>query len=92
MFEKYADKLTQEANELKTKIERERREAKRLSTSMLTSPPIPALSESRTDGVVVASEQSKANTELEQKLQNTENARAEAMRQLSDMHQSYVAM
>ncbi|WVF69649.1 hypothetical protein IAT40_004428 [Kwoniella sp. CBS 6097] len=69
MFEKYADRLTIEANELKTKIDRERREAKRLSN--------------------IANEQTKQNIELEEKLRNTEeDARAEAMRQLSDMHQS----
>nr|ODN89542.1 hypothetical protein L203_02254 [Cryptococcus depauperatus CBS 7841] len=67
-FEKYADKLTIEANELKTKIERERREAKRLSS--------------------IATEQTKTNLELEEKLKATEGARAEAMRQLSDMHHS----
>lgn len=67
-FEKYADKLTNEANELKIKIERERREAKRLSS--------------------IANEQTQVNLELEEKLENTETARAEAMRQLSDMHQS----
>jgi hypothetical protein len=32
-FELYADQLTQEANDLKAKIEREKREAKRLSSS-----------------------------------------------------------
>lgn len=32
-FEKYADRLAQEANDLKAKIEKERREARRLSTS-----------------------------------------------------------
>lgn len=40
--------------------------------------------------IVVASEQTKANVELEKKLENTESARAEAMRKLSDMNQSYV--
>ena len=30
-FEKYADRLTAEANDLKNKIDKERREAKRLS-------------------------------------------------------------
>ena len=30
-FEKYAEKLTQDSNELKAKIEREKKEAKRLS-------------------------------------------------------------
>ncbi|WVR04747.1 hypothetical protein IAU60_001758 [Kwoniella sp. DSM 27419] len=68
LFEKYADKLTLEANELKIKIDRERKEAKRLSS--------------------LATEQTKHNVELEDKLKNTEDARAEAMRQLSDMHQS----
>ncbi|WVQ98203.1 hypothetical protein IAU59_005325 [Kwoniella sp. CBS 9459] len=68
MFEKYADRLTIEANELKTKIDRERREAKRLSN--------------------LANQQTQQNIELEEKLRNTEDARAEAMRQLSDMHQS----
>ncbi|WVQ69409.1 uncharacterized protein L199_007626 [Kwoniella botswanensis] len=36
----------------------------------------------------LANEQTKQNVELEEKLKNTEDARAEAMRQLSDMHQS----
>ena len=36
----------------------------------------------------VATETSKQKTELEEKLKNTEDARAEAMRQLSDMNQS----
>ncbi|UOH84230.1 hypothetical protein LQV05_001024 [Cryptococcus neoformans] len=36
----------------------------------------------------IANEQTQANLELEEKLKNTETARAEAMRQLSDMHQS----
>ncbi|WVQ75890.1 hypothetical protein IAR50_005524 [Cryptococcus sp. DSM 104548] len=36
----------------------------------------------------IANEQTKANQDLEEKLQNTENARAQAMRQLSDMHSS----
>lgn len=34
-LKKYADKLTIEANELKIKIQRERREAKRLSSSRI---------------------------------------------------------
>lgn len=38
--------------------------------------------------LAVASEQTKANIELEKKLENTESARAEAMRKLSDMNQS----
>ena len=39
----------------------------------------------------MAAEQTKARTDLESKLQATEDARAEAMRQLSDMHHSYVS-
>lgn len=38
----------------------------------------------------MAAEQTKARTDLETKLQATEDARAEAMRQLSDMHHSFV--
>ncbi|EIW71142.1 hypothetical protein TREMEDRAFT_27360, partial [Tremella mesenterica DSM 1558] len=66
-FEKYADRLAQEANELKTKIDKEKREARRLSN--------------------LATEQGKAKVELEDRLKRTEDARAEAMRQLSDMNQ-----
>ncbi|ODO08610.1 hypothetical protein L198_00341 [Cryptococcus wingfieldii CBS 7118] len=36
----------------------------------------------------IANEQTKANQDLEEKLHNTESARAQAMRQLSDMHSS----
>ncbi|GMK57249.1 hypothetical protein CspeluHIS016_0400830 [Cutaneotrichosporon spelunceum] len=68
MFEKYAERLTQESNDLKGKIDKEQREARRLSN--------------------INTEQSKMNAELQQKLSQTEGARAEAMRQLSDMHHS----
>ena len=36
----------------------------------------------------VANEQSKVNSDLEARLEQTEGAHAEAMRQLSDMHHS----
>lgn len=84
-FEKYADRLSDEANDLKAKFERDRREATRLSSSehKLFLP-------GNFDMVTVANEQSRHNATLEEKLRNTETARAEAMRQLSDMHTSYV--
>ncbi|BEI89114.1 uncharacterized protein CcaverHIS019_0204760 [Cutaneotrichosporon cavernicola] len=68
MFEKYAERLTQESNDLKGKIDKEQREARRLSN--------------------INTEQTKINAELQEKLGQTEGARAEAMRQLSDMHHS----
>ena len=39
----------------------------------------------------MANDQTKAKDELEDRLQKTEDARAEAMRQLSEMHISYGA-
>ena len=82
-FEKYADCLSNEANDLRTKIEREHREAKRLTSSECK--PIVRL---LTHAGLVAHEQTKQNIELEERLRITETARAEAMRQLSDMNSS----
>jgi hypothetical protein len=81
MFEKYAERLSQEAADLKAKIDREQREARRLSNSELHHR-LPLANSP------VNTEQEKTNLQLQQKLAQTENARAEAMRQLSDMHHS----
>ena len=79
-FEKYAERLAIEASELKLRIDKEQREARRLSNSELST--------DLTKLTTVNTEQTKQNAHLQEQLNQTESARAEAMRQLSDMHQS----
>lgn len=67
-FERQADLLAQETIRLQSQMDREKKEALRLSK--------------------LGQVQIKANQELEERLRATESARAQAMRQLSDMQES----
>ena len=69
-FEKQADYLAQETIRLQSQMEKEQREASRLSA--------------------MNSQQGEMNKNLQSRLKATEHARAQAMRQLSDMQESWV--
>lgn len=67
-FEKQADYLAQETIRLQSQMEKEQREATRLTA--------------------MSAQQGEMNRNLQSRLKATEDARAQAMRQLSDMQES----
>lgn len=77
-FESFADKLNAEANDLRHKIDREKREARRLSARELADPH--SFSSSR----VVATEKTEENTALQQQLRVVLDVQQETMIKLSD--------